>query len=184
MKKKKSTRYMSRSNRRGRAIDGNDFVAGIRIMGQRKILWFNELLDASGRLDIGRTHQRTIRIRDQAISRLHCEIQRVEPGIYFLRDLNSRNGVKVRVRGHRGEFAELEPGTKVHLLPGIHIKLGNTIIVPVDVNGQCPINARDDKELARLAEETYGSAAAAARVVGRSSRWVRTVAKNLTRMFV
>ena len=152
---------------------GFEPVAGIRVMGHRPIHWFNKLVDAYGRLKIGRTRKRSIQLDDRSVSCLHAEIQRVERGLYFLRDLGSVNGVKVRRRGHYGAWERQPKGAKVLLEPGIHIKLGRVIIVPVDADGKCPVNVRDHVELARHSEDVYGSASAVAGIVGRSRQWIR-----------
>ena len=103
----------------------------------------------------------------------HAEIQRVDRGLYFLRDLGSENGVKVRRRGHCGHWERQEKDAKVLLEPGIHIKLGRVIIVPVDADGKCPVNVRDHVQLACYTEEVYGSSAAVVGIVGRSRQWIR-----------
>lgn len=174
MKKKRRQRTTQRAKSRGKgsARRARERVGGIRISGANAVYWFKDLLDESGRLDIGRTNQRAIRIRDMTVSRRHCEIERTAPGKYILRDLDSYNGIKVRIRGHYGKWVKQKRDGEVQLLPGIHIKLGNAIIVPVDAKGMFPINARDYEELACLAAETYGSATKAGKLVGRSRHWV------------
>ncbi len=161
-------------------------VAGLRILDHTPVYWFAELLDDNGRLEIGRTKSRDIRLDDLSVSCHHAEILRVDRGLYFLRDLGSRNGVKVRERGHYGVWeraGENGRDEKVILQPGIHIKLGNVVIVPVGPDGKCPITVRDHKELARHAAEVYGSAAAATEVVGRSRHWITRMVQSVGRMF-
>lgn len=154
-------------------LPGFEQVGGLRVLGRRKLCWLHHQLDEDGRLEIGRTRKRGLQLEDGSVSCRHAEIQRVEVGFYALRDLGSRNGVKVRERGHYGMWVKQD--TWVILKPGMHIKLGNVIVVPVDFEGKCPINARDHEELARAAEETYGSASAASEVVGRSRHWIRSM---------
>lgn len=163
-------------------IPGFEPVEGLRVLGHTPVYYFRKRLDANGRLVIGRTRSRAIQLDDRSVSCRHAEIRRVDYGLYFLRDLGSRNGVKVRERGHYGAWVKQARDAKVVLRPGIHIKLGNVIVVPVDPEGKCPINVRDHEELARAAEETYGSSAAASKVVGRSRQWVRDIVNNAGRI--
>ena len=46
-------------------------------------------------ISIGRHPTNTIRVRDDRASRKHCTISRAEDGLFYVRDLNSRNGTKV-----------------------------------------------------------------------------------------
>ena len=160
-------------------LPGFEPVAGLRVLGHSPVHWLHDQLDKTGRLEIGRVRGRGIQLEDKSVSCCHAEIQRVEAGVYILRDLGSRNGVKVRERGHQGVWIKQPKGTSVILQPGIHIKLGDVIVVPVDIEGRCPINARDHIEFARAAEETYGSAAAASSIVGRSRHWIRSLAQKI-----
>ena len=169
---KKPTRSIARLYAKLRATPGFEPVAGIRVLGTASVYSFEDKLDSGDRLVIGRTRNREIRLEnDMAVSCRHVEIMRVEPGLYVLRDLDSRNGVKVRVRGHYGMWEPLQKKDAVLvLLPGIHIKLGTTIIVPVDGEGKCPISVRDHKDLAKHAQQTFGS-------VSGGDRYCRPLAK-------
>ena len=55
-------------------------IAGLRIMGTRRIAWFHELFQGADCISIGRTRQRDIRIDDTSVSRLHCVVEKLAPG--------------------------------------------------------------------------------------------------------
>lgn len=177
-KNKNSTEYSSRS----KSGDANQYVSGVRVVGHRTVHWFRDCTDSRGHVIVGRTRQRPIRIRDKTVSRRHCEIQRVEPGSYFLRDLGSLNGIKVRTRGHYGTWVKVGRNEKIYLEPGMHIKLGNAIMVPVDADGLCPISAHNHRELSQMARETYGSCATARAIIGHSRRWACKMLGNLVKV--
>ena len=46
-------------------------------------------------ISIGRHPTNTIRVRDDRASRKHCVINRGPDGLFYVRDLGSRNGTKV-----------------------------------------------------------------------------------------
>ena len=161
-------------SKKGPSRSRKEYVAGLRVLGHGSVYYFRERLDEHGRLFIGRTNQRAIRIKCRSVSRRHCEIVQLQPGQYLLRDLQSANGVRVSIRGHYGPWVDCQ---EVTLVPGMHIKLGRAIIVPVDPEGECPVVARDEAEFAKHLKMTYGSATAAAKYVGRSRHWIDKIIK-------
>ena len=60
---------------------------------------------------VGRAPQNDIAVLDLRASREHCQIERVAPDQYVLRDLGSQNGT--RLNGHLVERARLKPGDEV-----------------------------------------------------------------------
>ena len=166
-------------SKKSKSMSRQEYVAGLRVLGHNRVQWFRDRLDADGRLVVGRTRQRDIRIKCRSVSRRHCEIVQTGPGMFILRDLHSTNGVRVAVRGNYGSWVECE---EVVLQPGIHIKLGRSLIVPVDPRGECPIVARNHLEFAKLAKMTYGSANAAETYVGRSRRWIDNAIRKLLKV--
>jgi hypothetical protein len=144
-------------------------VAGIRIMDSARILWFSELLKDTDRVSIGRTRQRDVRIFDRTVSREHCELVRDPDGTYHLIDRGSTNGLHVSPRGKYSRYRRVD---RVRLEVGMHIDVGDVTVIPVDENGACPITVTRYSELLRLARAIYGSAAEAARHIGKRSQQV------------
>ena len=64
---------------------------------------------------VGRSDQADVRLDDQWISRIHCEISELS-GKMIVRDLGSRNGTLVN-----GEYIQ-----EAHLLPGDRLTIGMT----------------------------------------------------------
>jgi ABC-type multidrug transport system ATPase subunit/pSer/pThr/pTyr-binding forkhead associated (FHA) protein/ABC-type multidrug transport system permease subunit len=62
---------------------------------------------------VGRADGNTIVIKDDWISRRHLEIVRGNDGVYYARDLGSRNGMSVN--GRAEQFVALKPGDLVQL---------------------------------------------------------------------
>ena len=166
----------STMSKKGTSMSRQEYVAGLRVLGRGGVHWFRDRLDDDGRLLVGRTRQRDIQIKCRSVSRRHCEIVHIGPGQYMLRDLHSSNGIKVAIRGHYGPWVKC---AEVVLLPGIHIKLGRSVIVPVDPRGECPVVARNHLEFAKHIKMTYGSANAAAGYVGRSRGWIDRALRKL-----
>lgn len=145
-------------------------VAGIRVMDRNSVYWLFERMRPDGRLTVGRTRQREIQVDDPSVSRRHCEIIHQGGGRFVLRALGSINPVAVSYRSGYDGWYEVD---EVTLQPGLYIKLGEAVIIPVDPDGGCPITAMNDAELARKAEKVYGNASEAQRRIGRSRQWIR-----------
>jgi transcriptional regulator with PAS, ATPase and Fis domain len=89
-----------------------------------------------GILSVGRATGCDIRVRDPYVSSKHCQFER-RPNGFFVRDLKSRNGVKlngVRV-------------TEAELLPGAEITVGSTSFIfqgyNSNSNPQCPLTSKN-----------------------------------------
>ncbi len=74
---------------------------------------FGKMFPIEGSVRIGRGDQVDIRIDDKGISRQHAEISRNSDGHFVVRDLGSRNGVKVN--GKRVSQQELQFGDRIEL---------------------------------------------------------------------
>ena len=156
-------------SKKGPSRSRQEYVAGLRVLGHVPVYYFRDRLDENGRLIVGRTRQRDIQINCRSVSRRHCEIVQVGPGQFMLHDLQSVNGVRVAIRGHYGSWVKCE---EVALVPGMHIKLGRAIVVPVDPRGECPVMAREHVQFAKHIKMTYGSTSAAVGYVGRCRQWI------------
>ena len=168
-------------SKKGQSRSRQEYVAGLRVLGHSGVYYFRDRLDEDGRLFVGRTHQREIRIRCRSVSRKHCEIVQIGPGQFMLNDLQSANGVRVAIRGHYGPWVKCQ---EVMLVPGMHIKLGLAIVVAVDPRGQCPVVARNHVEFAKHIKMTYGSATAAESFVGRGRRWIDNAIRKAARVLL
>ena len=152
-------------------------VAGIRIMNRVGVFWLHERLRPDGRLTIGRTRQREIVVRgDRLVSRRHCEIEYLGGGQFMLRDLGSINPVEV---SYRSGLDGWRPVSEVVLELGLYIRLGQSILVPVDARGACPITVWHDRDMAAKGATVYGSAREASRHLGRSRQWIRDVVQAM-----
>ena len=168
-------------DKKGKSMSRQEYVAGLRVLGHGGALYFRDRLDEDGRLVVGRTGRSGIRIRCRSVSRRHCEIVQFGPGQFMLRDLHSVNGVRVAVRGHYGPWGKCD---EVVLMPGIHIKLGRAVVVPVDPRGECPVVARDHIEFAKHVKMTYGSTSAAEKYVGRCRQWIDNALRKAMRVLL
>ena len=130
-------------------------VAGLRIVGKDRVYWFREVCGETGALDIGRTSQRCIRIRDESVSIRHCIIRpRRDDGRYEIFDTRSRNGIRVSERPGFRPYRKVQH----HVLEvGMFIKLGRVYLVAVGEDGTVPLLAYRLSQFARLALRAYGT---------------------------
>lgn len=138
-------------------------VAGLRILGKDRVYWFREVCSQNGSLDIGRTNQRNIRIRDDSVSIKHCLIRPRHDGRYEIFDTLSKNGVRVCVRPGFRPYRRVAH----HVLEvGLFIKLGRVYLVVVGEDGSVPLLAHRLSHFARLALRVYGTIAALVGTIG------------------
>jgi hypothetical protein len=91
------------------------------------------VFEIKGTTSVGRTDRNTVNIPDKPVSRRHAEVF-FEQGAYRIRDLGSRNGVRVdgkRVSADGGRLAD-----------GAYIQLGPQTILEFNYLPQAPV---DDK---------------------------------------
>ena len=138
-------------------------VAGVRVVGKDRVHWFREVCGPTGAIDIGRTNQRCIRIRDDTVSKRHCMIRLNSDGEYEIFDTRSFNGVRVC---DRPGFRPYETVTHHVLEVGMFIKLGRAYLVVVGEDGKVPLWGYRLSQFARLALCAYGSVGALVRTVG------------------
>jgi len=89
-----------------------------------------------GVLTVGRTMESDVRVRDPYVSSKHCQFEKRPTG-FFVRDLKSKNGVKLNgVRVSEGE-----------LLPGAEIQVGSTHFIfqcySANSNSDCPLTSQN-----------------------------------------
>ena len=75
----------------------------------------SRLVNTGKRLLIGRADDCDVRIRSNAVSRHHCEIEAVDADEWIIRDLGSTFGVMVD--GEKVKEAEIEAGMEVEIGP-------------------------------------------------------------------
>lgn len=75
------------------------------------------VLNTGKRVLIGRADDCDVRIKSNAVSRHHCEIEAIDPDEWVIRDLESTLGVMVD--GHRVREAEIEAGLVVAIGPAV-----------------------------------------------------------------
>ena len=97
----------------------NPPVAGLRVLGQERTIWFRNLLADTDRVTIGRTRQRDLRLRDDTVSRDHCDLVRESDGSFHLIDRDSTNGLYVSRRGKYGRFPPTPPH-QIQTSPHLH----------------------------------------------------------------
>ena len=138
-------------------------VAGVRVVGKDRVHWFREVCGPTGAIDIGRTNQRCIRIRDDTVSKRHCMIRPNGEGQYEIFDTYSKSGVLVC---ERPGIRPYETVTHHVLEVGMFIKLGRVYLVVVGEDGNVPLLAYRLSQFARLALRAYGTVGALVRSVG------------------
>lgn len=147
-------------------------VGGLLVYAQRRRSWkahlyrFDSHVLAS-KITIGRTRQRTFRLRDKTVSKLHCVIRRQRNGSYTLQDQHSLVGTWVSdpdILDGRWHQCKI-----VTLRLGMRIRIGNTHFLVTDNRGCCPIErASRYSEFCRRAWSLYGTISIAARAIGLS----------------
>lgn len=131
-------------------------LGGLRVVGGNKFHRFADYFTGSSRpITVGRTRHRDIRIRDDSVSKFHCQIERASDGSYLVRDCDSYNGVRVALFG--GLYGDFQPVSWHPLGFGMYLRLGDAIVIPVDDHGWAPIWAIRKSEFMRDAYDIYGS---------------------------
>ena len=152
-------------------------VAGLRVMGSRQIVWFHKLFQGDANsISIGRTNQSDVRIRDQSVSRLHCMVERVEPGRYVIIDCLASNGLLV---SPYGRFSDYQQVRSAELDVFMRIRLGRAKLAPVLADGTSPLIVSTEKMFALEAYEVYGSARAAQNHTGMKTRRLWPLVRQL-----
>jgi hypothetical protein len=85
------------------------------------------------------------------------------PEGFVLCDCDSKNGTFVSAQGPYGVFMRV---AEIRLEVGLHVRLGDVMLVAVDRRGTCPLTVRDDADLVAQAHRLYGSVQRAARLLG------------------
>lgn len=156
-------------------------VGGFRLFGEQRLFSFDALHGEHGRkqaLAIGRDEACDICLSDPAASAVHATIA-LDPFVrdplaplFLLRDSGSRNGVHVSARGIRGPFVRVR---EVQLALGLHVRIGDHMLVAMDRKGACPIVASSEADFIAQARALYGSEEEAARFIGLPVRRMRKV---------
>lgn len=147
-------------------------VCALRVLGRPQLFWLDAMTKANRRqkpLSVGRDNECDIWLSDSTVSARHCTITTSAQG-FELRDCGSKNGTHVSVQGPHGVFT---PVQEIRLEVGLHVRLGDVILVAVDRRGTCPLTVRDDGDLIAQAHRLYGSVRAAARLIGLSQGRIR-----------
>jgi hypothetical protein len=151
-------------------------VCGLRVLGHPHIFWLDAMTKADRRkrsITAGRDTACDIWLSDSTVSARHCTITVAGTAArlgYVLRDCGSKNGTFVSVQGPHGVFTRVR---RVRLKVGLHVRLGDVILVAVDRHGTCPLTVRGDDDLIAQAHRLYGSVRAAARFIGLSQGRIR-----------
>ncbi|HYE02309.1 MAG TPA: FHA domain-containing protein [Phycisphaerales bacterium] len=77
----------------------------------------SRLAKAGKRIRVGRAEDCDIRIKNDSVSRHHCEIEPLDEDEWVIRDTNSTAGVVVD--GRKVTEAEIESGLVVHIGPAV-----------------------------------------------------------------
>lgn len=135
-------------------------VAGVRFAGKSRVCNFDECCSKDGTVTIGRTNERSIRIRDDdTVSRLHCVIYKNAMGRYEMVDARSMNGVRM---SDTAPYVRYRTVSKVALEVGLRVKLGGTRLVIVGPDGEPVIAASRFSQIGKVALSLFGSIRAAA----------------------
>lgn len=151
-------------------------VTGLRIAGRNRVYDFDECRSPDGTMTIGRTNERSIRIRDDdTVSRLHCAIYKNDAGRYQLADWESTNGVRISDTAPYKRYRKVKVCT---LEVGMRIKLGGTRLVAVGSDGEPIIAASRFGAIGRVALSLFGNVSAAAGRLGLDPRKFKKIAKK------
>ncbi|MEM9493464.1 MAG: FHA domain-containing protein, partial [Myxococcota bacterium] len=123
-----------------------------RQVSHRRLIMFDDYFTESPILTIGRTRQCHIRLRDRAVSRLHCIVEKIDDA-YFVFEYNAKNGLFVTECGDYDRYRPVK-WQKVQL--GMNLRIGRYFLVPINQDRVCPIVARRNSEFLRIAHEIYG----------------------------
>jgi hypothetical protein len=149
------------------AIEPERFAVGLHYSARAQTYYFDDFRvnAAIKRLwSIGRGPRCDLRVRDVHVSQVHAIVQRRKDGAAILCDHGSTNGICVD-----GRLMD-EPAI---ITVGMHIQLGESLLIGVNRHGSFPIVAHSIPEFCRKAAELYGNNTLAGEHVGRSREYVR-----------
>lgn len=123
-------------------------------------------------ITVGRTRHRDVRIRDEAVSALHCELQRQHDGSIVILDCDSKHGIWLSDPEYNdGLWRQV---TRATLVPGMRLRLGNSHLLVTNDEGRSPIRrVYRYSEFVRRAFSMYGGIETAARAIGLSPFRIR-----------
>jgi len=157
-------------------------VAGLRVLGTRRVIWFRDLFCGQPCIHVGRSRHRDIRIRDDLVSRRHCVIeQKSKSKSFWLIPCDSTNGVFVSPGGRYTGFREVDDRAEIKL--GMLIQFGPVTVAPITESGACPTLVTRLSEFIRFARPIHGSQAALARFTGIPIALARKVLEDVTSPF-
>jgi adenylate cyclase len=87
------------------------------------------------RFQIGRDPTNDLQLEDREVSRFHAVIQRLNDGQYWITDLISRNGTRVKGESLKGSSQRLEHGDRLRIGDHwfeFHVPSTSQVMVPVD----------------------------------------------------
>ena len=150
-------------------------IAGLRMLKRNKRFVFDRLFRAANPITVGRTRQSDMQLRHDTVSRRHCSIERSPDGEYIIVDRGSTNGIYVADCGAYGEYRRV---TRCILKMGMHIRLGDVTITPVDAAGEAPVFVKRTSEFLLRIIRLYGSFREAANHVKPSRETLRLFYNN------
>jgi len=124
------------------------------MIGKNRAIPFDRLFRNTDTITVGRVRRHPICLNDETVSIDHCQITRSRDGQYTISDNDSTNGIFV---AELGAYSPEVRVTECVLKIGMHIRLGEVVLTPVDRCGEAPVIVKQITELYHRLVDLYGS---------------------------